>query len=222
MHITRGGMMNIAYLIPGVGLTEEEKTRRLHILVKIGAGNPKVDLFEVDEGPTAIETAEDELAAVGPVVKLAKAKQAEFDALIIGCFGDVGINALRQEVAIPVIGPARVTYSIAAAAFPSFSILSLNSGFIEEEWEITQRLGIAAQVKGILAVDLPVDTIIDEPERALKHITSLAEQLDDLAVVPGCMSMAFLLEEKNILQIGTSRVVNPLRCAVRAAMAMTA
>jgi len=214
-------MMNIAYLIPGVGLTREEKTRRLRILRKIGAGNPNVGLFEVDEGPGAIETAEDELAAVEPVVKLAKAKQAEFDALIIGCFGDVGIDTLRKEITIPVIGPARATYSIAAVAFPSFSILSLNSSFIEEEWEITQRLGITAQVKGILAVDLSVDTIINEPERALRHITSLAEQLNDLAVVPGCMSMAFLLEEKNILQIGMSRVVNPLRCAVRAAMVMT-
>jgi len=213
--------MNIAYLIPGVGLSEQEKTRRLHVLAKIGAGNPMVDLFEVDEGPAAIETAEDELAAVGPIVTLAKAKQAEFDAFIIGCFGDVGINALRQEVVIPVIGPARVTYSIAAAAFPSFSILSLNSGFIEEEREITQRLGMASQVKDILAVDLPVNTIINEPEQALKHITLLVEELDDLAVVPGCMSMAFLLEEKNISQIGKCRVVNPLRCAVRAAMAIT-
>jgi len=214
--------MRVGYLVPGVGLDEREKARRSALLDRIGGDVLTIKLFEVDEGPAAIETADDELAAIGPVLKLAKKEQQNFDAFIIGCFGDVGIDALRNEITIPVIGPARATYSIAAAAFPSFSILSLNSSFIEEERDITQRLGIAAQVKGILAVDLAVDTIIDEPERALRRIMSLTEQLDDLAVVPGCMSMAFLLEEKNIAQIGKCRVVNPLRCAVRVAMAMTA
>lgn len=214
--------MRIGYLVPGVGLSEQEKVRRSGLLGRIGAGALTIELFEVDEGPAAIETEEDERAAVGPVLKLAKGLQQRFDAFVIGCFGDVGIDALRKEIRIPVVGPARATYSIAAAVFPSFSILSLNSGFIEGERKITDRLGVSSQVKKIVALDLPVDGIIGEPERALERIGSLARQMDDHAIVPGCMSMAFLLEEKEIFQIGSSRVVNPLRCAVRVATAMTA
>ncbi len=214
--------MRIGYLVPGVGLSEQEKARRSTLLDRIGNGNPTIELFEVDEGPAAIETEEDELAAVGPILKLAKGLQQRFDGFIIGCFGDVGIAALRKEIDIPVIGPARATYSTAAAVFPSFSILSLNSGFVEGERVITESLGVSSQVKEIVALDLPVDRIIGEPERSLERIISLARQLDDHAVVPGCMSMAFLLEEKGVSQIGSSRVVNPLRSAVRAATAMIA
>jgi len=214
--------MRIGYLVPGVGLTEQEKARRETLLDRIGNGNPAIELFEVDEGPAAIETEEDELAAVGPILKLAKGLQQHFDGFIIGCFGDVGIDALRKEIKIPVIGPARATYAIAAAVFPSFSILSLNSGFIEGERTITDRLGVSSQVKEIIALDLPVDEIIGEPDRSLERIITLVGRLDDHAVVPGCMSMAFLLEEKGISQIGKSLVVNPLRAAVRTATAMTA
>lgn len=214
--------MKIGYLIPGVGLDEQEKERRTTILNRLGAGNSTFELFEVDEGPAAIETPEDELMAVAPLLKLAKGLQQRFDIFIIGCFGDVGIDALRKGIEIPVIGPARATYSIAAAAFPSFSILSLNTVFIEGERMITERLGVSSQVKKIVALDLPVYDIIGEPDRALALITSLAEPLHDHAVVPGCMSMAFLLEEKGISQIGESYVVNPLRCAVGMATAMIA
>lgn len=213
--------MKYAYLVPGVGLSPSERDRRQSILCRIALGVAAVDVYEVDEGPESIESAEDEVAAIGPVVELARAHEHEYDAYIIGCFGDVGIAALRSEIRIPVVGPARATYSIAAAAYPNFAVLSLNTGFLPEERLLVKRLGVADRVSGMEAVDLPVNTIIDEPEVALARIRVLTERLDPIAVVPGCMSMAFLLEERSVAQIGRARVVNPLRCAVRVAAAMT-
>lgn len=214
--------MKIGYLVPGVGLSQAERARRQRLLSRVAGQGVSVRLLEVEEGPAAIETAEDERAAVEPTVKLAKANELQFDAFVVGCFGDVGIGRLRREVRVPVIGPARATYSIAAAAFPTFSILSLNSGFIEEEKEITTKLGISSQVGTIRALDVPVDTIIEHPETVLSRIKDLVSEMEDLAVVPGCMSMAFLLEERSLTEVGGTRIVNPLRCAIRAAVAMVA
>jgi allantoin racemase len=212
--------MRFAYLVPGVGLSAAERDRRQSIVRRIALGVATVDLYEVGDGPEAIESAEDESAAVGPVVELARAHEKEYDAYIIGCFGDVGIAALRSEIRIPVVGPARATYSIAAAAYRSFAILSLNSEFLPEERQLVKQLGIADCVSGIEAVDLPVNVIINEPERALTRMRTLTERLDPIAVVPGCMSMAFLLEERDVARIGRAHVVNPLRCAVRIAAAV--
>jgi len=213
--------MKFAYLVPGVGLTEQERDRRRCILRRLAADLATVDLHEVADGPEAIESAEDEAAAVGPVVELARFQEPNYDAYIIGCFGDVAIDALRSRIRIPVIGPARATYSIAGAAFPSFAILSLNSGFVPEERTFVERLGVADRVSGIEAVDLSVQAIIDDPDAALSRIRALTERLDPVAIVPGCMSMAFLLEERSVTEIGRARVVNPLRCAVRVAAAVT-
>jgi allantoin racemase len=212
--------MNIAYLIPGIGMSEPERNRRQNLLRQLSGEEIKISILEVDEGPAAIETAEDEIAATGPTLKLARANETDFDAFIIGCFGDVGIDALRKEIGIPVIGPARATYAIMAVAFPRFGILSLNSGFIEEEREFAQKLGVLNQVENIVALDLPVDTIIGSPDETLQRITELVEQMDVAAAVPGCMSMAFLLEERKISAIQSTRIVNPLHCALRAAAMM--
>jgi allantoin racemase len=212
--------MNIAYLIPGIGMSQPERNRRQNLLKQLCGEKIKITILEVDEGPAAIETAADEIAAVGPTLKLARANEADFDAYIIGCFGDVGIDALRAEIGIPVIGPARATYAIMAVAFPGFGILSLNSGFIEEEREFAQKLGVLDQVENIVALDLPVDTIIGSPEETLQRITELVGQMNVAAAVPACMSMAFLLEERQILAIQATRIINPLHCAVRAAAMM--
>jgi len=67
-----------------------------------------------------------------------------------------------------------------------------------------------------------VDTIIEQPETVLARIEELVSEMEDLAVVPGCMSMAFLLEERSLTAVGGIRIVNPLRCALRAAVAMVA
>jgi len=214
--------MKYAYLVPGVGLSSRERDRRQSLLRRIALDVAQIDLYEVEDGPNAIETAEDELAAIEPVLKLAKAHEHAYDAFIIGCFGDVGVKALRSAIRMPVIGPARATYSIAAAAYPKFSILSLNSGFVSDERRLVEQLGIAHQVGGIEAVDLPVDQIIDDPDTALARIEELTKRLDPVAVVPGCMSMAFLLQDRSVGRIGRACVVNPLHCAIRVAVAMTA
>ena len=214
--------MDVAYIVPGVGLSGAERDRRQQLLNQASGPGIKVTLLEVDDGPAAIECAEDEIAAIAPTLKLARARESDFDAIIIGCFGDVGIESLRQHMGIPIIGPARVTYAMAAAAFPTFGILSLNSGFIEEERELTRKLGIFDRVAHIRALDQPVETIIGAPQQTLKQIREHIGAMQTAAAVPGCMSMAFLLAEQKIRAIGSTRIVNPLHCAIAAAMAMVA
>lgn len=212
-------MKRIGYLVPGTGLKPEERARRKKILSALAGPGFSVDLLEVDEGPPAIESAEDELRAVGPTLALAQKHQDGFDAYIIGCFGDVGIDALRGGVTVPVVGPARVTYA-AAAIFPSFSVLALNSGFIEEELELICRLGLRTKLAQIAAAELAVDRIIGDPEGTLARLVDLANDLGGEAVVLGCMSLAFLLEERGVERLGRLFVVNPLRCALGVAKAL--
>lgn len=212
-------MKRIGYLVPGSGLTFEERARRTKILSAMAGPDYDVELLEVEEGPPAIESAEDEAQAVGPTLTLARRHQNRFDAYIIGCFGDVGIDALRGGVTMPVVGPARVTYA-AAAIFPSFSVLALNSGFVEEELELIRRLGLRPKLAQIAAAELAVDQIIGDPEGTLARLRDLATDIGGEAVVPGCMSLAFLLAERGVDKLGRLFVVNPLRCALGVAKAL--
>jgi allantoin racemase len=214
--------MNIAYMVPGVGLSQEERLRRQAILERIAPGSGNIKLYEVDEGPNAIETSEDEIAAAKPLLRLARSIEAESDVMVIGCFGDVGISLLRDNIGVPVVGPARATYAVAGAAYPGFAVLSLNSGFVEEERGLIERLGLTDRLGRIVALDVPVQQIIDQPDATLETIQDRLSGLQAPAVVPGCMSMAFLLAEKGVSTIGGARVVNPLICALSVSAALVA
>jgi len=178
-----------------------------------------IHLIEVDEGPEFIETGEDEKRAVGPVVTLAKAYEREFDALIIGCFGDVGISELRNSLAIPVVGPARATYAVAAALFPTFGVIALNDEAVAEEGRMARRIGIEASKTCIRAANVRVSSIITHPEETLERIARVLRDIDAPAALPACMGIAFLLEERGISELEGVHIVNPLHCAVRFAVA---
>ena len=214
--------MQIGYLGATVGHDRGERERRRRIVSELVAGALGVEFLYARGGPAAIDTSADERAAVGPIVALATRHQARFDAFIITCFGDVGIHALRRAVEIPVIAPARATYAMAAATYPRFAILALNDGFIDEEIALLDRMGIRSAVTHIAAVNMKALDIAGQPEQALARMRATAATIDAAAIVPGCMSMAYLLEERGIRELAGCRVVNPLRCGIRLATALVA
>jgi len=213
--------MKIGYLVPGRSFEPEEGARRRRILESFQSGDLTITMLESDEGPPAIESAEDEAAAIPSLVELAQTHEDAFDVFITGCFADVGIEELRKNVSIPIIGPGRAAYAVAGAAHPTFAILAINLYSVTEERGKMKTFGFSNQEVVIRSLDLHVATIIDEPEQALMQITNAAQQCHAPAFIPGCMSMAFLLEEHNIVDVGITRVVNPLRCAIRLAVAIT-
>ncbi len=212
--------MRIGYLIPGVGITETERARRTQILSDLSGCGASVQVLTPTEGPSAIESADDEARAVQPLLELAREHEQDHDVYVIGCFGDVGIGELRRIVRIPVVGPARATYSIAAALFREFSVLALNTPFIDEEWELAQQLAVASYVRDVVAVDLHVRAIMDRPDRTLDRLVELSDAVRGRAVVPGCMSLAFLLAERKVDHLADKMIVNPLRCALATARAL--
>ncbi len=213
-------MSNIGYLIPGTGLDDNERTRRNMVLSKLASDGTCIELIEVAEGPPSIESEADEQEAVPHLVKLAQEKQNEYDAYIIGCYSDLGIHKLREVLDIPVVGPVRASFSTAAAAFDQFSIMTINKEVIPILDRQVQSLGYASNNKEIDGVEIGVLEIINKPEESLKRFEDSLSRVTTSAVVPGCMSYAYLLAEKNITQIGNIHIINPLKVSVSMAEAM--
>ena len=66
----------------------------------------EIEADQIEEGPAAIESEVDGLVAAPHILKLVKKAEAEgFDAAIIWCGGDPALEAAREIVDIPVIGP---------------------------------------------------------------------------------------------------------------------
>lgn len=111
----------------------------------------------------------------------ATANGTRFDAVIVACFGDPGIDALRELVSIPVIGFADGGL-IAAAALPGrFAIATIGEVWRDMLTELALRRGFGAQLAGIILIEEAGRA----PEIAGPQISAAARSLGVERVVIG-------------------------------------
>lgn len=74
----------------------------------------EVDFVNIDYGTASIESAYDIALAAPFVIKKAEwAEQQGYDAVVISCMGDPGLQGAKQAVSIPVVGPGEAARQIA-------------------------------------------------------------------------------------------------------------
>lgn len=91
--------------------------------------------------------------AAHAAVEAFAAAEGRFDAILLGCFGDPGLEALRELTATPVIGFAEASFRLAAARRERFAVVTIGPA-----WEamLRERLHAAcpdADCAGIFALD---------------------------------------------------------------------
>jgi allantoin racemase len=137
----KGG--RILYLVPGVGLPPEELERRRQILNSFTSTGFIVDVEAVKEGPASIESYCDEYVCIPDTLRHAiNAEKRGYDAIIIGCFGDPGIEAVREALRIPVIGPGETSFHIAAMLGYQFSVISILKNIVNPLKVLAKKLGL--------------------------------------------------------------------------------
>jgi allantoin racemase len=187
-------MSDLAYLVPGVGLDEAELERREGIANTLVADD--VTVLEAGEGPLSIESSVEEEWSVTGVMKLVAAHEDEYDAFVIGCFGDPGLAAARELTRTPVVGPAAASFHAAAQLADRFSCLTI----LDTTEPFTRRLiheyGFGENLASVPIVEAPV-LDIDHSSDALvaDMIAAGREAIEEdgaEALVPGCMSLSFM------------------------------
>jgi len=91
--------------------------------------------------------------------------QARFDAVLIGCFGDPGLFALRQVSHVPVTGLAEASF-IAAAQKGSFAIVTGGVRWKPMLLRLAHSLGLAEQLLAIHTVAPSGAELAAQPEAA--------------------------------------------------------
>lgn len=187
-------MTTIAYLVPGVGLDNEEMQRRERIAS--GLIHADVKVVGADAGPLSIEsTVEEEWSAVG-LLKLLPQIEDDFDAFVIGCFGDPGIHALREMTEKPVVGPAAASFHTAVQLADRFSCLTI----LESTKPFTRRLvheyGLDDRLASVPVVEAPVLEIDHDSDALVDDMVAAGRKAVENdgaeALVPGCMSLSFM------------------------------
>lgn len=111
----------------------------------------------IDHGPASIEcTADEALAAPAVMAAALRAERDGVDALLIDCFGDPGLDASRECVRIPVIGPGELSLHAAAMLGRRIAVISVLESVRPLLMQLVLRSGLSSRLASMRMVDMPV------------------------------------------------------------------
>lgn len=220
--------MRIVYLVPGpMGRTEAgraEVQRRGNLLRQYAAPGTEVGIEDVAEGPASIESMYEEYLSIPAACRRALELQDEgWDAIILGCYGDPGLDALRELLTIPVIGPGEATALLAASLGHRFSIITITDSVIAATERQIRNVGVGEKLASVRVVGIPVLELHHDKERTIEATIAQGrraiEQDRADALIVGCMSMGFLeIAEAAGAELGVP-FLNPARVSLKFAEA---
>jgi allantoin racemase len=160
----------ILYIDPvGVEVVEEG----LQSLMSQKRAGTELTMVHLPRGPEHLEYRYYEALVLVDILHLVKeAENQAFDATIIGCFYDVGLQAAREVAErMVVVAPCEASVHIAATLGDKFSIIVGRRKWIPEMMENVVRYGMKERLASFKSIDLGVIELHqDEEETARRFV----------------------------------------------------
>ena len=211
--------MNILYFVPGT-MNERELKRRERIANSFVSSENHLDVKSHDSGPISIESAVEEEMSVSGLLRGLLKYQNQYDAAVLGCFGDPGLRAARELVKIPVIGPAESSISFSLQIADSFGILVALERDVPTARAMVARYEMSHKLAAIQPLSIPVLELAKNKRRTEKELmraAELAESHGAECLILGCMSLAFLSADELIEGKVNVPLLNPAKIAIKTA-----
>jgi allantoin racemase len=107
-------------------------------------------------GPHTIEGPLDAALGTAGMLEVVGAYVMPFDAVVVACFGDPGVEALRLLVRVPVLGIGAASFMQAACISPRFAIVTPSIGTPERYAAVATAMGLSKQFLGTYQTSLSV------------------------------------------------------------------
>jgi allantoin racemase len=144
-------------------------------------------------GPSAIETAAEEVIAAAEVLELVRGGR-DVDAYLIACFGDPALEAARELTDAPVVGIGEAAYRAVLMLSRRFAVITTLTRGVPDIENGMDRLGVRRGCVGVLPLEIGVaeqgaefgatnDAIVAVGQRAV-------QELGAEALVLACGGMA--------------------------------
>jgi allantoin racemase len=213
--------MRIFVINPNTSMSMTDHMREA--LIPIKRADTVLTVVCPDRGPETVESAYDEAHAAPPTLELVrKANEEGYDAVVLACFSDPGLDAAKEISTIPVLGIEEASLHMAAMLGARFTVLTPRRERIPSRREHVHRRGLDHFLASVRSLDLSVAETDADPAGTKKKIFEMAKRAveEDGAevVILGCGGMAgYAAEIEEKLKV---RVIDPTFVALKLAEAM--
>lgn len=191
----------------------------LEVLKEFKNTDTEIYIATIKKGPKEIKNSITAAKAIGYVLEEAESAEEEgFDAVAMSCFGDVGLDAMREALDIPVVGACQAAVHLASLLGSRFSIIS-SGGRVREtrgHEDRVSKYGLKSKLASIRYVDLtPLQFAIEKGDLKKQLLVEAKKAISEDGadvIILGCggMNVALWLQE----QVGIP-VIDPLIAAIK-------
>ena len=164
---------------------------------RAGAGTT-IEAVTAPWGTPSVEShAEEALAALATVEAVAaRTAEVALDGVVVACFGDPGLEAVREVSPVPAVGIAEAAMAIAITLGHRFSIVAAQDRARPLMLDVVRRHGFQTRCASVRTTGLPVLELERSPDLAEEAIVAAAQRAveeDGAEVIClGCAGMAGL------------------------------
>ncbi len=210
--------MRILVVNPVGHSTWNEADRRVY--EEFSSPETEIEVTSLPKGPTTVETPEAYAEATYWVLRLVKkeVKSRRYDAFIVNCCLDPGVNLLKEVIEVPVIGPCKASLALASLIGKKPVVITVGKEGIWLIEDKVKALGYRdVEVKGIPVGVSDIDRDREYVKKLLVEAakTSMNEGKD--VVILGCTGLAGMARE--IQKSVKTPVIDPAGAAIKAAEA---
>lgn len=150
----------------------------------------QLDMYAADSGVPYVESSMDfYMSEVAVARKIVEVARQGYDAIVGSAFLDNGLDAARELVNIPVVGPAKTTLYMAATLAHKFAVITAAGDLPRHIWAFAKVIGVVDRIVGIRTLDCTVDAFLRDEESSVAMMVTMGRRLMDEgaeALVLGC------------------------------------
>ncbi len=181
---------------------------------------PEIVCDTLRSGPPGIESQAHVDGSSERLIDYFKARQGpQPDVVVLACFSDPGVFALREALPCPVLGSAECAYLTASARGEHFGVISILSRVVARHRRQIRLLGLEHKLAADLPIERSVVALSDDSatfSRMLEVGRSLIEVHGADVIIMGCAGMARYRDRlEDSLQVP---VIDPTQAAVAMAI----
>lgn len=140
----------------------------------------EVEVVSTERGPRDLEYRYYEMLVIPDVLhRIVQAEKEGFDAAIIGCFYDPGLEAAKEVARIVVTAPAEASMHLAATFGHKFSIIVGREAWIPQMMENVRRYGMRDHLASFRSIGLPVREMRTDEAETVRRIKDAARRAVD-------------------------------------------
>ena len=159
---------------------------------EILAANPDPDV-----APASIEGYYDEAMCLAGLIDLVQ-RNPQADAVVVACFDDTGLDALRCAASVPVVGIGEAAFHVASMIACKFSVVTTLARSVPAIEHNLSKYGLSARCARVRSSEVPVLDLESNSGEAREQIGSeirkAIEQDGAEAIVLGCAGMTDLVK----------------------------